>query len=286
MAGAEDHKPSGAATTARWFRWPVIIRDLRTGPLRMAVLAVPGRAADPTVSARWRGLARGTTPGVDGDASRHAPVTSANWCAGTCRRGKVRRHRRVDTHRIRPGSPSRRSTAARPGRTVQPRLWSVAADQPVGPCSGRHAKVQPSPHSFVMEFIVRPVGTGSTTRPNASLASHGRGRPALWAAVVFGFAGLYLSARGRGAARIGAGRCYAAASLSTLMWCLMLGASYVAARPVLLRSLGRPGHSAAMSHVTVERVALLLMAAVIVGGAALVKLPSSPSGRGRRPPRA
>lgn len=209
----------------------------------------------------------------------------SNWCAAGCRRAK-QRHRRVETHRshqqARAGAvqlPGRQNGATAPleRRRGQPGSDFVQAGVP---------KVQASLPSLLMEFIVRPVGTGSTTGPSGSLASHARRRPALWAAVAFGFAGLYLSARGRGAARVGDGRCYGAASLSTLMWCLVLGASYVAAPPVLLRSLGRPGHSAAMSHVAVERVALLLMAAVIVGGAALVELPSSPSGRGRRPPRA
>jgi len=118
------------------------------------------------------------------------------------------------------------------------------------------------------------------------VTSGSEGAPALWPAAVFGFAGWYVQARKKGSGRFAArGRYYAAATLSTLTWSAVLAASSVAAHSVLRRAFGRAGHGAGLSHAAVERVALLLLAAVIVGLAALVDLPAQPGRRGTKPPR-
>ncbi len=137
-----------------------------------------------------------------------------------------------------------------------------------------------------LELMVRSPGTGPTTPPAAPVASRAAA-PALWPAVVFGFAGLYLQARTKGLGRFAPrSRYWAAATFSTLTWCAVLGGScYVATSAVLRRTSGRSGHGAALSHAVGERVALLLLAAVIVGLAALVELPAQPSRRGAYPPR-
>jgi len=133
---------------------------------------------------------------------------------------------------------------------------------------------------------VRSPGTGPTTPPAAPVASVSGAAHALWPAVVFGFAGLYLQARTKRLGRFAPHSRYcAAATLSTLTWCAVLGGSYVATSSVLRRATGRSGHGAGLSHAAGERVALLLLAAVIVGLAALVELPAQPSRRGANPPR-